>query len=84
MDKEIITGTISLAIDIYSYIIIARILMSWFPNSRDSSAGRFLFSVTEPVLAPARRIIPPIAMIDFSAIAVIFALSLIQNIIISF
>lgn len=72
-----------MSLDIYSYIIIARILMSWFPNSRGTEAGQILIQITDPVLLPAKRIIPPIAMIDFSPIAVIFAINLIQNILIS-
>jgi YggT family protein len=54
---------------IYVIILIARAIMSWFPLSNDSPllpVVRFLHAVTEPVLAPMRRIIPPVGMFDLS------------------
>jgi YggT family protein len=56
-------------------MIIAYILMSWFPNARESSFGQFLGSIVEPYLAPFRKIIPPLGMIDISPIVAIFALT---------
>lgn len=65
---------IMLAIQAYSFMIIAYILLSWFPNARESSIGQFLGSLVEPFLSPFRRIIPPIGMIDISPIVAILAL----------
>ncbi|WP_017727224.1 YggT family protein [Halalkalibacterium ligniniphilum] len=69
-----IGNLILLAITVYSYMIIAYILMSWFPNARESSFGQFLGSVVEPYLSPFRRLIPPLGMIDLSPIVAIFTL----------
>lgn len=69
-----IRDCIMLAIQAYSFMIIAYILMSWFPNARESSIGQFLGSLVEPFLSPFRRIIPPIGMIDISPIVAILAL----------
>lgn len=64
------------ALQIYLYMIIIYILMSWFPNARESSIGQFLGSLVEPYLAPFRRIIPPIGgMLDISPIVAILALN---------
>ncbi|PZD93877.1 YggT family protein [Paenibacillus sambharensis] len=61
--------------DIYSFIIIAYILLSWLPNARESFIGEFLGKLVEPYLAPFRRIIPPIGgMLDISPIVALFAL----------
>jgi YggT family protein len=62
-------------IDIYSYALIVYILMSWFPNARDTKFGQLLASICEPYLEPFRRIIPPIGMIDVSPIVAIFVLN---------
>lgn len=62
------------AINIYSYAIIVYILLSWFPNARESSFGQILGSICEPFLEPFRKIIPPIAMIDISPIVAILVL----------
>ena len=54
---------------IYVIILIARAIFSWFPIRSDSPVVpivRFLHAVTEPVLAPLRRVIPPIGMFDIS------------------
>ncbi len=60
---------------IYSYALIVYILMSWFPNARDTSIGRFLGSICEPYLEVFRRFIPPIGMMDFSPIVAFLVLN---------
>lgn len=62
---------------IYSYMIVIYILMSWIPNSRESFIGELLGRFVEPFLAPFRRFIPPLmGAIDISPIIAIFALRL--------
>ncbi|ETI70240.1 YggT family protein [Neobacillus vireti] len=63
-------------IRIYSYALIVYILMSWFPNARESSIGQFLTRICEPYLEPFRKIIPPIGMMDISPIVAILVLNL--------
>lgn len=60
----------------YSYALIIYILMSWFPNARDTSIGRFLTTICEPYLEPFRKIVPTIGMFDFSPIIAFFVLNL--------
>ena len=48
--------------------------MSWVPNVRESFIGEFLGKMVEPYLAPFRRIVPPLGMIDFSPIVALLAL----------
>lgn len=67
------------AIQIYSFLLIASILMSWLPNARESRIGQMLAKVTDPYLDIFRKIIPPLGMIDFSPIVAIFALNLASN-----
>lgn len=69
---------INLAFEIYQYVLIARILMSWVPDMERTSLGQFLYKITEPYLSVFRRFIPPLGMIDFSPIVAIFSLYLIQ------
>lgn len=61
-------------IQIYSWALIIYILMSWFPNARESGFGRMLTNICEPYLEPFRRIIPPLGMIDISPIVAILVL----------
>ncbi len=54
--------------------IIIRSLMSWFPVSRDNFLVNMVQTVTEPILAPLRRILPRLEMIDFSPMVAIVLL----------
>jgi YggT family protein len=56
---------------IYVFVLFGRALLSWFPYSPSSPLNpirRVVFTLTEPVLAPFRRIIPPVGMFDLSFI----------------
>ncbi|WP_046175122.1 YggT family protein [Domibacillus indicus] len=64
------------AIDLYSWALIIYILMSWFPDARNTSIGRFLTRICEPYLDPFRRIIPPLGMFDISPIVAFITLNL--------
>ena len=61
-------------IDILTWAIIARALLSWFPIDQGSAVYQMLFRVTEPIIDPFRRILPQTGMIDLSPLAAIFAL----------
>ncbi|MDA3130990.1 YggT family protein [Aliibacillus thermotolerans] len=71
---EAIGAILLIGMQIYSYVIIIYILMSWFPNARESSFGQMLGSIVEPYLEPFRKFIPPLGMIDISPIVAIIAL----------
>lgn len=59
---------------IYTYMIIGYILLSWFPNARESFIGNLLGKVTEPYLGIFRRFIPSIGPIDISPVVALIAL----------
>lgn len=68
---------------LYFFVILGRILLSWFPVQEGgvvASIFSFLYSITEPVLGPIRRMLPPVALggmgLDLSPIIVIFVLQL--------
>ncbi|OCA85521.1 hypothetical protein A8F94_11570 [Bacillus sp. FJAT-27225] len=63
-------------INLYYWALIIYILMSWFPNARESAIGQFLSRICEPFLEPFRRFIPPLGMIDISPIVAIITLRL--------
>lgn len=63
---------------VYSLLIFMRIVFSWGASSVNRVL-RFLIRVTEPVLAPFRRLIPPLGMFDISPIVVLLLLHLLQE-----
>lgn len=66
-------------IGLYSWALIIYILMSWFPNARETAIGRFLARICEPYLEPFRRIIPSIGMIDISPVVAFLVLRFAQS-----
>lgn len=77
---------ISQLISIYILVLFARIILSWFPASQSgsmASISRVLYQVTEPVLGPARRVIPSLGPIDISPLVVFIGLRLLQGLLVS-
>ena len=68
---------------VYLIVLLARAILSWFPVSSSGGAlaqiQRVLFDVTEPVLAPVRRVIPPAGMFDISFMVVFIVVLLTQG-----
>jgi YggT family protein len=72
-------GIICLIVNFYLIIVFVRIVLSWFPVSSGGMVGtiqNITYQLTEPVLGPLRRIIPPVRFggtaIDLSAMLFIF------------
>jgi YggT family protein len=61
--------------------ILARVLLSWFRVDPYHPAVAFLYQVTEPILRPLRRVIPPLGMMDISPIVAMLLLGIIRQII---
>jgi YggT family protein len=60
-------------IQLYLFVLLIRVVLSWFPISPGSamaSVYRFCHTITEPVLAPVRRLIPQVGMFDLSPLIV--------------
>lgn len=66
----------------YFYAILIRIIVSWVAPYTYNPIVSLLYQLTEPVMAPARRLLKPISGIDFSPILVMIALQLV-NILVS-
>jgi YggT family protein len=68
---------------VYLLILAGRAVLSWFPvRSGTFLAGlnSLLFDLTEPVLRPVRRVIPPAGMFDTSFIVVFFAIVILRSV----
>jgi YggT family protein len=80
---EFLLYFISTLFFILQFAIIIRALMSWFNPSPDNPIVRLVIEITEPVLAPLRRIVPRIGMIDITPIVAYFILRLLQGLFMS-
>jgi YggT family protein len=70
-------------LDLYSYVIIAAALISWVSPDPRNPIVQFLRQVTEPVLAPVRRMLPPwrTGGLDLSPVIVLLAIQFIERVI---
>ncbi len=74
---RIIGGLLYGFLGIYSLLIVFRIILSWI-TSYHNKIMRFLIKLTDPVLEPFRKLIPPLGMIDISPIVVLILLNFLQ------
>jgi YggT family protein len=81
-------GLVCSLLNLYLILLFARIILSWFPVSPGGAMAQifsFLYTVTEPVLGPVRRAIPPIGMggmgFDLSPIIVIFGVEIVERVV---
>jgi YggT family protein len=65
---------ISLALWFYVGALVIYVLLSWFGNRDDNPMAVLLGEIVEPVLKPARRLLPPIGGLDLSPLIVILLL----------
>lgn len=69
---------VSLAIDIFIFTVLIRVVLSWVnPDPYHPVAG-LLDSLTDPVMRPARRMLPPVGGLDLSPVLVMVGLVLLK------
>ena len=78
-----IGGIIRAITMVLTFTIIARAILSWFPDMQNSSLGRLLYNVTEPILAPFRQVIPTVGSFDISPIVAILVIQVIGGVLAS-
>jgi YggT family protein len=66
-------------LQIYSLLILIRIVFSWGSVSYSNPIMKFLVSATDPLLVPLRRVIPPLGMFDISPIIAFLIIWLFQQ-----
>ncbi|MDY7039386.1 MAG: YggT family protein [Chloroflexota bacterium] len=81
--RDVLLYIINLLFSLYSLVIVARVLMEMFVDPLHP-AVRVLRQFTEPVLAPVRRVIPPIRMVDVSPAAALLLLYILRVVLVSF
>jgi YggT family protein len=62
-------------------VIFGRVLMSWIDPQFEKPLGQFLFTLTEPFLAPIRNILPRAGMFDFSPLVLLIGLGILMRLV---
>jgi YggT family protein len=69
----------NILLEALTWLILIRVLISWVPNlNQDNLIVRLLRQATDPILEPARRLIPPLGGMDISPIVVVLLLQGLQ------
>jgi len=70
-------------LDLYSWVVIAAALITWVSPDPRNPVVMFLRQLTEPVLAPIRRLLPPwkTGGLDFSPLIVIIAIQFVERVV---
>lgn len=67
---------------IYTLVLVARAITTFFPVTPGTPFAQIvevLYRITEPVLGPVRRIIPPLGMFDLSFLVVVITISIVKG-----
>jgi YggT family protein len=80
---ETLVQIVSIFFQLYILLLLARILLSWVNLDPHHPVVRFLYNVTEPVLAPVRRILPPSGMFDLSPMVVMIGAIILRQLLVS-
>ena len=66
-------------IDLYSLVVLAAVVMSWVRADRRHPLVQLVYNLTEPAMAPIRRVLPPIGGLDFSPMILLLALRVLRG-----
>ena len=76
-------AVVNLIFETLWWVILGRVLMSWFDPSGNYRISRILYEMSEPILAPARRILPTFGGVDWSPLVTMILLNLLQGLVVS-
>ena len=77
----VLSNFVSIFAQVLTFAIIIRALLSWFSVGGAQPFMRFLFDITEPVLAPIRRVLPGVGMIDFSPLVALLLITVVSSLV---
>ncbi|WP_110647785.1 YggT family protein [Salinicola peritrichatus] len=77
-----IAGVLNAILKIYFFALIIMIILSWVAPQASHPGALLVMQIVEPIMAPVRRVIPPLGMIDLSPIVVFIAINLLDSIVV--
>ena len=75
----IFVSIIRVLCDVLAILILLRVVVSWYSPRPTNILVRILHRLTEPLLAPLRRIIPRVGMLDFTPLVAVILIWLIYS-----
>jgi YggT family protein len=78
-----LAGLVNDAFFLYSLVLLARVVASWIPGlDPRQPVVQLLVTLTEPVLAPLRRLLPPVGGLDVSPLVAFLLLELVRRLVV--
>ena len=71
-------GLLQTVLQFYFFAVLLYALLSWFAGAAYNPAAQILSKLVEPLLAPIRRVVPPLGGLDLSAVFLLIALQALQ------
>ncbi|NLW92232.1 MAG: YggT family protein [Syntrophomonadaceae bacterium] len=68
-----------MALEVLKWLVIARCILSFVRHDPYQPVIKFIYDITEPVMAPFRRLLPAAGGMDFSPIVLFFAIQILQS-----
>ncbi len=78
-----VAGLLDLVLKIFLFSILIQVVLSWVNPGAYNPVSALLYQLNEPLLSPARRLLPPISGIDLSPILVMVGLQLLSILLIA-
>lgn len=69
------------ALWVYKWLVVVRCLLSFIPHNPYQPVIKFIYDVTEPMMAPFRKILPAAGGIDFSPILLFVVIQVLERVV---
>ena len=76
----ILINAVQLFFTVLELAVLARVLFSWIRPDPYNPFVRIIVQITDPILQPLRRFIPPLGMLDITPLVALIGLSIIQQV----
>ena len=70
-------------LDLYSLVVLGAVVISWIKLPPSNPIATFLLAMTEPLLAPIRRVLPDMGGLDFSPLVLLFGLRILRGLLLA-
>lgn len=69
-------------LDLYQFVVLVSVALSWLRLSPENPVVRVVAALTEPVLAPLRRVIPPVGGFDITPMVLLLVIQLLKRLVV--
>ncbi|HXF94788.1 MAG TPA: YggT family protein, partial [Gemmatimonadales bacterium] len=81
--RAVLRSLVAIAYDVLFFALLARVVLSWFGIGRYTRWMRPVYWLTDWLVEPVRRVLPPFGAFDFSPLAALLVLWLLQRILLA-